>query len=118
MTDLRWTFLVVTSGNPSARSNRICQPKVLSVPVPVRSSLGRPWSRRWRISSKYCFIGPPSGSSELRQRSRGFSSQLQSTHRIPRVPLHLAEPRLDVRRDRRRRGADLERAERAVLRGG
>ena len=34
------TRLVVTSGNPSARSKRICQPNSDSVPVPVRSLLG------------------------------------------------------------------------------
>ena len=37
MIDLRWTFLVVSSGNPSARLNRIWYPNTLVVPVPVRS---------------------------------------------------------------------------------
>ena len=38
MMDLRCTFLVVTSGKPSFRSNRIWCPNTLLVPVPVRSA--------------------------------------------------------------------------------
>ena len=37
-TERVWTFLVVTSGNPTARSKRIWCPNTLRVPVPVRSS--------------------------------------------------------------------------------
>ena len=40
--DLRCSFLVVTSGKPSARSKRIWWPNTLSVPVPVRSVLRTP----------------------------------------------------------------------------
>ena len=42
MIDLRCTFLVVTSGKPSARSKRIWWPNTLRVPVPVRSLLATP----------------------------------------------------------------------------
>src|SRR4051812_38639176 len=55
MMDLRWTFLVVSSGKPAARSNRICQPNTDSVPVPVRSLLRCPCSSTCRIRSRYCF---------------------------------------------------------------
>src|SRR4051812_11866199 len=55
MMDLRWTFFVVTSGKPAPRSKRICQPKVDSVPVPVRSLFLCPCSSTWRIRSRYCF---------------------------------------------------------------
>src|SRR5712692_8623768 len=57
MMDLRWTFLVVRSGKPPARSKRICQPNVDSVPVPVRSDFLAPRSSTWRMRSRYCFIG-------------------------------------------------------------
>src|SRR5712692_726612 len=56
MMDLRWTFLVVRSGKPPARSKRICQPNVDSVPVPVRSDFPCPRSSTWRMRSRYCFI--------------------------------------------------------------
>ena len=42
MIDFRCTFLVVTSGKPSARSKRIWWPNTLRVPVPVRSALAVP----------------------------------------------------------------------------
>jgi leucyl aminopeptidase len=51
------SFLVVSSGKPSARSKRICQPKTDSVPVPVRSVLGWPCSSTWRIRSRYGCMG-------------------------------------------------------------
>ena len=51
--DGRCTFFVVSSGNPSARSNRIWWPNTLSVPVPVRSSLRTPVSRIRRTRSWY-----------------------------------------------------------------
>src|SRR5687768_549827 len=53
MMDFRCTFLVVTSGKPSFRSNRICQPNTLRVPVPVRSVLAVPCSYTWRMKSSY-----------------------------------------------------------------
>ena len=42
MIERRCSFLVVSSGNPSARSNRIWWPNTLSVPVPVRSDFSTP----------------------------------------------------------------------------
>ena len=45
MIDFRCTFLVVTSGKPSARSKRIWWPKIERVPVPVRSVFSTPVSR-------------------------------------------------------------------------
>ena len=53
---LRWTFLVVTRGKPSSRLKRIWCPKMLRVPVPVRSDLSVPLSRIFCNRSKYCFI--------------------------------------------------------------
>ena len=50
--DFRCTFLVVTSGKPSASGKRICQPNTDSVPVPVRSDLRVPCSSTWRIRSR------------------------------------------------------------------
>ena len=52
MIDLRCSFLVVTSGKPCDRSNRIWWPNTESVPVPVRSAFFTPssrmrWSRSW-----------------------------------------------------------------------
>ena len=47
-TDLKCTFFVVTSGNPSDRSKRIWWPKTLTVPVPVRSPFGMPVETTWR----------------------------------------------------------------------
>src|SRR5690606_9747414 len=52
----RCSFFVVTSGKPSARSKRICQPKTERVPTPVRSAFSTPRSRTWRIRSRYCLI--------------------------------------------------------------
>src|SRR5262249_37147600 len=57
-TDLKWIFLVVTSGKPPERSKRIWYPKTLVVPVPVRSLFGIPWSRTCRTNSSYCAIRP------------------------------------------------------------
>ena len=51
------TFLVVTSGNPSARSKRIWWPKTLRVPVPVRSDFSTPSSRIRRRRSRYACMG-------------------------------------------------------------
>src|SRR5207342_2417620 len=51
----RCSFFVVTSGKPSRRSKRICQPNTLRVPVPVRSAFSAPCSRTWRSRSRYCF---------------------------------------------------------------
>ena len=49
--DRVWTFFVVTSGKPSARSKRIWWPNTQRVPVPVRSPFSAPSSRiRWRRS--------------------------------------------------------------------
>ena len=42
MTDLVWTFLVVSSGNESRNGHRICAPNTENVPVPVRSALNLP----------------------------------------------------------------------------
>src|SRR5690606_1165656 len=52
----RCSFLVVTSGKPSRRSKRICQPNTLRVPVPVRSPFSVPCSSTWPSSSRYCRI--------------------------------------------------------------
>ena len=49
----RCTFLVVTSGKPSARSNRIWGPNTDTVPVPVRSVFTVPVSRMWRSRAWY-----------------------------------------------------------------
>ncbi len=57
MIDLVCTFLVVTSGNPAARSKRIWWPNTERVPVPVRSALRWPWSRTCRMKSRYWRIG-------------------------------------------------------------
>ena len=51
--DFRCSFLVVTSGKPSARSKRICRPNTLRVPVPVRSAFSVPCSSTWRRRSRY-----------------------------------------------------------------
>src|ERR1700729_2480330 len=56
MMDFRCTFLVVTSGKPSARSKRIWWPKIDRVPVPVRSRFSTPVSRTSSSRSRYCFI--------------------------------------------------------------
>src|SRR5471030_1011751 len=56
MMDLRCTFLVVTSGNPWARSKRIWWPKMERVPVPVRSVFSTPRSRASRNRSRYWCI--------------------------------------------------------------
>ena len=53
MMALRNTFLVVTSGKPSFRSNRIWWPNTLLVPVPVRSVLATPVVCTWRMKSSY-----------------------------------------------------------------
>ena len=57
------TFLVVTRGNPSLRSNRIWRPNTLSASIfaPVERSTARvgfrvPWVRTSRKSSRYCLI--------------------------------------------------------------
>ena len=51
--DLRWTFLVMTSGKPAFSGKRICAPKTENVPVPVRSALGFPCSKTCRSKSRY-----------------------------------------------------------------
>ena len=51
--DLKCTRFVVTSGNPSARSNRNWRPNTLVVPVPVRSVLRVPCSSTSRSRSSY-----------------------------------------------------------------
>src|SRR5262244_1776603 len=57
MIDLRWSFLVVTSGKPSARSKRIWWPNTDSVPVPVRSRFSTPLVRIRSIRSRYWRMG-------------------------------------------------------------
>src|SRR6476619_1757311 len=52
----RCTFLVVTSGKPSARLNRICQPNTLRVPVPVRSAFSVACAFTCHKRSRYCLI--------------------------------------------------------------
>src|SRR5215470_6770330 len=75
MIDLTCSFLVVTSGKPSPRSNRIWWPNTDSVPVPVRSRFSMPsarmrsirswyWRialvpRRVRLGLRQCSAGPP-----------------------------------------------------------
>src|ERR1700732_4453519 len=59
MIDFRCSFLVVTSGNPSLRSNRIWCPKTDRVPVPVRSRFSTPRLRISSIRSRYCRIASP-----------------------------------------------------------
>lgn len=54
--DLRCSFLVVSNGNPSSRLKRIWCPKILIVPVPVRSSFSVPSSSILCSKSRYCFI--------------------------------------------------------------
>ena len=49
---LQMHFLVVNSGKPAARSKRSCAPKMLSVPVPVRSVLRAPFSSTCFIRSR------------------------------------------------------------------
>src|ERR1051326_143701 len=56
MIDLTCSFLVVTSGNPWFRSNRIWWPNTESVPVPVRSCFSTPRPRIRSIRSRYCRI--------------------------------------------------------------
>src|SRR5688572_3708801 len=51
--DFRCTFLVVTSGKPSARSKRIWWPNTLLVPVPVWSALATPCVSTRRMKSSY-----------------------------------------------------------------
>src|SRR5580698_11599966 len=53
MIDLTCSFLVVTSGKPSLRSNRIWWPKIDSVPVPVRSCFSAPSASTRSINSRY-----------------------------------------------------------------
>src|SRR5581483_2221468 len=53
MMDLRCSFLVVRTGNPSASGNRAWAPKTARVPVPVRSGLNLPCSRTRRRSWWY-----------------------------------------------------------------
>src|SRR5699024_9708870 len=54
--DLRCTRLVVTSGKPSDRSNRIWWPKIERVPVPVRSDFGVPCSSTCRSRAAYAVV--------------------------------------------------------------
>ena len=61
MIDRRCTFLVVTSGKPSVRSNRIWWPNTLRVPVPVRSALSTPWSGRGRAGRGTAARPEPTG---------------------------------------------------------
>src|SRR4030095_2088732 len=56
MIDLRWTFLVVSSGNPASRSKRSCAPKTLSLPVPGGFCCPVPCSSTCCIRSRYCRI--------------------------------------------------------------
>ena len=66
--DLKCTFLDVIRGKPSDRSNRICRPKTLRVPVPVRSSLWTPFSKTSRRRSSYglfCIALPKEQGHEL-----------------------------------------------------
>src|ERR1043166_4519271 len=65
MMDLACSFLVVTSGNPWVRSNRIWWPNTESVPVPVRSCFSTPRLRTSSIRSRYCRIASQEPVSEL-----------------------------------------------------
>lgn len=54
-TPLQKVLLVVRRGSlPSRNEKRMCVPKVLSVPVPVRSPRCTPESRTFRHNSRYC----------------------------------------------------------------
>ena len=53
---LRCSFFVVSSGNPSAMLNRIWLPNTLFVPVPVRSVLVAPSVRMRLRRLRYCCI--------------------------------------------------------------
>ena len=68
--DFRCSFLVVSSGNPWARSNRICRPNVPSVPVPVRSSRLTPAASRSANRSRYWRSGWTGPGSAGRRRTR------------------------------------------------
>src|SRR5579863_2846019 len=56
MMDLKWSFLVVSAGKPSASGKRACAPNTESVPVPVRSALDLPLSSTSRSRSRYWSI--------------------------------------------------------------
>ena len=94
MIDLRCSFLVVTSGKPSARSNRIWWPKMLRVPVPVRSLLATPSSRIRCMRSRYCRMRElyratrrcrePSGTESGSGESRSTSALLRASARAAR----------------------------------
>ncbi len=73
MMDLRWIFFVVIAGNPDSRLNLICYPNALSVPLPVRSDFGLPFSRTYLIRSRYCFISP----SPMRHRQGSWPKSLE-----------------------------------------
>src|SRR5215471_8251969 len=68
MTPLKKTLRVVTKGKPSARLNLSCVPKMLFVPVPVRSPRTVPVSRICCKRARYGFISMGSG---VRIRRRG-----------------------------------------------
>src|SRR5262249_30159828 len=53
MIDFRWSFFVVSRGNPSSRANRIWCPNTDNVPVPVRSRFSTPRLRISSIKSRY-----------------------------------------------------------------
>src|SRR3954470_6758265 len=84
-TDRVCTLLVVTSGKPSERSNRIWCPKTESVPVPVRSDFSTPSSRiRVRRSRYDCTTPNLVGDGDLAaDRRPGVSSH---PHRAPLTP--------------------------------
>src|SRR4051794_8790229 len=82
--DLKCTFFVVTSGNRSERSYRSRSPNRLTVPVPVRSSLGVPCSRMRRSRSSYWVSIGPLGAPSTRPRVRPARDANQ--HRTPPAP--------------------------------
>src|SRR3954453_11567315 len=99
-TERVWTFLVVTSGNPLERSNRIWWPKTESVPVPVRSDFSTPSSRtRLRRARDCCTTSNLVAERDLSaDRRPGASSH---PHRAPHPPHVHAAPAPDGRALRR-----------------
>src|SRR3954469_5468395 len=91
-TERVWTFLVVTSGNPSARSKRIWWPKTESVPVPVRSDFSTPSSRTRDRRSRYCCTVPNLAADRDLPDDRG-AGVASHPHRGPLPPhVHPAAP--------------------------
>jgi hypothetical protein len=93
--------LVVSSGNFSARSKRICTPNLERVPVPVRSPRRTPVAITSRTRSRYWFSScagravPSAPGTEGRAAKEATGSvEVSSVNSYERVPSTLGGERL------------------------